>query len=73
MKLNIEKIRALCDKKGLKSNRALAELTNVSASTIKNIFNKGTCSFQIMKKVAKGLGVYPDDILPDKDKEWGDG
>lgn len=62
MNISARKITALMGAK-LMTQLALAEAADVSRATINGALLKGSCSIQTAGKIAKALGVDPEDII----------
>lgn len=48
---------------GIKTDRALGELSGVDERTIRNVRRHGKCSFDVWNKLAAALGCNPIDLL----------
>lgn len=48
---------------GIKTDKALSQLSGVTDRTIRNIRQDGTCSFKIWNDLAAALGCNPIDLL----------
>ena len=62
MKVSVNRIRRLMGV-NLLTQLALAEVAGVSRVTINSTLLKGSCSTQTAGKIARALGVNPEDII----------
>ena len=66
MNISTRRITALMGA-NLMTQKGLAEAAGVSRVTINSTLLKGSCSTQTAGKIAKALGVDPEDIIDKED------
>jgi hypothetical protein len=47
----------------IQTDEELAKRSNISARTLRNIRNSGTCSFEVLRDLAVAMGRNPMDLL----------
>jgi DNA-binding Xre family transcriptional regulator len=48
---------------GIRSDRDLAEKSEVDERTLRNVRRLGTCSFKVLNSIANAIGCNPIDLL----------
>lgn len=62
MQLDTHKIRLTLVERGM-TQRELADNSGISRQSVSTILARGTCSTVTAGKIAKGLGLEPNDVV----------
>lgn len=63
MKLNTSKLNLLMVRSGIGTRQELAQKSDITATTVTNLFRGATPKMKTLLKLARTLNVEPEDLL----------